>query len=47
VRDVEVDQEVVQAERRDRLAQELERKPVVPGRELELVEADSGDRVDA
>jgi hypothetical protein len=41
-----MDQEVVEPERRDRLAQQLERKPVVPGRELELVEADSWIRVD-
>ena len=36
VRDVEVDQEVVQAERRDVVAQHLERKAVVPQREREL-----------
>jgi hypothetical protein len=46
VRDVEVDQEVVQPERRDRLAQQLEREPVITGRKLELVEADSWSRVD-
>jgi hypothetical protein len=46
MRDVEVDQEVVQPERCDRLTQQLERKPVITGRKLELVEADSGSRVD-
>jgi len=45
--DVEVDQEVVEPERRDRVAEGLERQPVVAGRQLQLLERDSGERVDA
>ena len=41
VRHVVVDQEVVQAERRDRVAQRLERQPVVSRRELQLLERDA------
>ena len=40
-RDVVVGQQVVQPDRRDRVAQRLERHPVVARRELELLEADS------
>ena len=40
VRDVEMDQEVVQPGRRDRLAEQLERHAVVARRQLELVEID-------
>src|SRR4051794_20854158 len=36
-RDVEVDEQVVQADRRDRLAEELEREAVVARRELQLI----------
>ena len=35
-RDVVVDQQVVQPDRRDRVAERLERHPVVAGRQLEL-----------
>ena len=39
-RDVEMREQVVQAGRSDRVAEGLERQPVVAGRELELLEAD-------
>ena len=41
VRHVEVDQQVVEADRRDRVAECFERHPVIAGRELELLEADA------
>jgi len=37
VRNVEVDQQVVEAERRELVAQRLERHAVVPGGELQLL----------
>jgi hypothetical protein len=37
-----MDQEVVETDRRHRIAKRLERHPVVPRRELQLFEADSG-----
>ena len=40
--DVEVDQEIVEARRRDRLTQDLERKRVVARGESKLVEGDAG-----
>jgi hypothetical protein len=42
VRDVEVDQQVVEADGRDRQPERLERQRVVPRRELELLERDAG-----
>ena len=41
VRHVVVDQQVVQADRSDRPAQGLERHPVIPRREVQLLEADA------
>jgi hypothetical protein len=38
--DVEVDQQVVQADRGDRVPQRLQRQSMVAGRELELLERD-------
>jgi len=43
-----VDQQVVQPERRYRLAERLERQPMVPRSELELFERDAGfERADS
>src|SRR4051812_23875867 len=44
LRDVEVDQEVVQPDRRDRVTERLERQPMVAGRKLQLVERYLGRR---
>ena len=44
VRDVVVDQQVVEADRRDRLAERFERHPVVPRCELQLLERDLAHR---
>jgi hypothetical protein len=46
LRDVEVDQQVVQTDRGNRLPEDLQRQRVIPGGELELLERDAGCRGD-